>query len=93
MDTAGLKWPPDMGPTAYTIVNTVRPKASETPNSPIPTAGNVAASTALPHPPSTSQKVPRNSAKSFFEVDICIVLNVRILIVGRHGLTDINGAD
>jgi hypothetical protein len=28
----------------------------------MPTSGKVAASTALPHPPSTSQKVPMNSA-------------------------------
>src|SRR4029077_6367721 len=44
------------------MVSTVRPKASATPKSPMPTFGNAAASTALPHPPNTSQKVPINSA-------------------------------
>src|SRR6185369_9225375 len=44
------------------MVRTVRPKATETPSSPIPTPGNAAASTALPQPPRTSQKVPTNSA-------------------------------
>ena len=32
----------------------------------MPTLGNVAAKTALPHPPRTSQKVPKNSAPYFF---------------------------
>ena len=43
----------------------VRPNASETPSNPIPTSGKAAARTALPQPPSTSQKVPTNSAESF----------------------------
>src|SRR5215475_15477246 len=47
------------------MVSTVSPKANETPRSPIPRAGNAAASTALPQPPRTSQKVPRNSLESF----------------------------
>jgi hypothetical protein len=51
-----------MGPIAYGMVRTVRPKASDTPCNPMPTFGNVAARTALPQPPSTNQKVPRNSA-------------------------------
>src|SRR6185295_507489 len=63
-ETAGLKWPPEIGPRAYAIVNTVRPNARETPVRPIPTSGKVAASTALPHPPNTSQSVPKNSAIS-----------------------------
>src|SRR5262245_29184259 len=64
-DTAGLKCPPEIGPNAYAPVSTVSPNASETPRRPIPTPGKVAASTALPHPPRTSQNVPRNSAASF----------------------------
>src|SRR5262245_48075606 len=64
-DTAGLKCPPEIGPNAYAPVSTVSPNASETPRRPMPTPGKVAASTALPHPPSTSQNVPRNSAASF----------------------------
>src|SRR5580765_4754876 len=62
--TAGLKWPPEIGPNAYAPVTTVRPKASETPRKPIPSPGKAAASTALPHPPRTSQNVPRNSLVS-----------------------------
>src|SRR5690348_8425438 len=61
-DTAGLKWPPEIGPTAYAIVSTVKPKASATPTKPMPRFGNAAASTALPQPPITSQNVPKNSA-------------------------------
>ena len=37
------------------MVSTVSPKASDTPARPMPTWGKAAASTALPHPPSTSQ--------------------------------------
>src|SRR5512145_240257 len=48
------------------MVRTVRPKASATPSRPIPTSGNAAAKTALPHPPSTSQNVPTNSAPYCF---------------------------
>src|SRR5690606_19639610 len=51
---------------AKAMVSTVRPKASETPSRPMPTSGKAAASTALPQPPSTSQKVPKNSAAYFF---------------------------
>ena len=47
---------------AYAMVSTVRPNANDTPSSPIPTFGKAAARTALPQPPSTSQKVPTNSA-------------------------------
>jgi hypothetical protein len=48
------------------MVITVRPKARDTPSKPIPTSGNAAAKTALPHPPRTNQKVPINSAPYFF---------------------------
>src|SRR5208283_1015188 len=47
------------------MVKTVRPKARATPRKPIPVFGNVAASTALPQPPKTSQNVPKNSAATF----------------------------
>ena len=67
-DTAGLKWPPEICPSANTPVSTVSPKASATPANPMPIwtplDRNFAASTALPQPPKTSQKVPRNSAPS-----------------------------
>ena len=42
---------------AKAMVNTVRPNAKETPRSPMPTSGKAAASTALPHPPSTNPGV------------------------------------
>src|ERR1700752_48831 len=47
---------------AYAIVRTVRPKAKDTPAKPIPSSGNAAANTALPHPPNINQNVPTNSA-------------------------------
>ncbi len=60
--TAGLKWPPEMCPTAYAIVRTASPKARATPSRPTPTPGKPAASTAVPQPASTSQNVPIASA-------------------------------
>src|SRR5689334_4431625 len=64
-------WQPEMGPMVYTIVKSVSPKARATPAKPIPRAGNAAASTALPQPPKTSQKVPNVSAASRLESGIC----------------------
>src|SRR5690606_10454867 len=49
------------------MVSTVRPKASATPAKPIPNSGKPAASTALPQPPRTSQKVPMSSAVQRFD--------------------------
>src|SRR3954466_1441780 len=63
--TAGLKCPPEIGPSAYAAVSTDRPNASETPTKPMPKAGKAPATTALPQPASTSQNVPRNSLDSF----------------------------
>jgi hypothetical protein len=37
----------------------------DTPTKPIPKSGIPAAKIALPHPPNTNQKVPKNSAKFF----------------------------
>ena len=51
---------------AKAMVRTVRPKASATPANPMPSVGKPAARTAAPHPPNTSQKVPKNSAKARF---------------------------
>src|ERR1700682_2902613 len=59
---AGFKWQPEMCPMAKAMVRTVRPKARATPANPMPRPGKPAASTAAPHPPKTSQKVPKNSA-------------------------------
>src|SRR3954447_24449620 len=50
---------------AKAIVSTGRPKANETPRSPIPTSGKAAASTAEPQPPKVSQNVPIASATYF----------------------------
>src|ERR1700684_2191047 len=47
------------------MVRTVRPKARATPAKAMPRCGKPAASTALPQPPKTSQKVPKNSAARF----------------------------
>src|SRR3954451_5673487 len=47
------------------MVSTVRPKASETPRSPIPTCGKPAAITADPQPANVSQNVPIASAVYF----------------------------
>ena len=64
--TAGLRWQPEMWPTEYAIVTTVKPNASETPSSPIPTSGNPDAITAEPQPANVSQNVPIASAMYFF---------------------------
>ena len=55
---------------AKAMVRTVSPKARETPTKPIPSEGKAAARTALPHPPKTSQKVPKNSANARFDSGI-----------------------
>src|SRR5512134_2512958 len=44
----------------------------------MPTSGNAAASTALPQPPRTNQKVPRNSAASFAPIDPSSSLRLRL---------------
>src|SRR5258708_20951483 len=51
---------------AKAMVSTGSPKARAKPTNPIPRPGNAAASTALPQPPKTNQKVPRNSARDRF---------------------------
>ena len=48
------------------MVTTVKPNANETPKYPNPNSGIPAANTALPQLPSTSQKVPINSATARF---------------------------
>jgi hypothetical protein len=83
METAGFKWQPEICPTANAIVNTVRPKASDTPKKPIPVFGKVAARTALPQPPRTNQKVPMNSATSFLIIlKLSISLKKLVFFVG-----------
>lgn len=49
-------------------VRTVKPNANDTPANAIPKLGIPAAKTALPQPPNTSQKVPKNSANNFFMI-------------------------
>lgn len=63
IETAGLRWQPEMWPIASAMVGTVSPNANATPANPMPELGNAAARTALPQPPKTSQKVPRHSAR------------------------------
>jgi hypothetical protein len=67
-----------MCPIAKAIVNTVNPKASATPANPMPSPGKAAASTALPHPPNTNQKVPKNSAAARLLRLMGRYLNVRL---------------
>src|ERR1700743_3704418 len=47
------------------MVTTLKPKARDTPTRPMPTCGNPAAITALPHPAKVSQNVPIASATYF----------------------------
>ena len=58
------------------MVTTLRPKASDTPTSPMPTCGNPAAMTALPHPAKVSQNVPIASAAYFFDIHYLASLSV-----------------
>src|SRR3954466_5931933 len=58
--TAGLKWPPEMGPTAKAITRTERPTAKATATRPADGAEKRAA----PHTAVTSVNVPMNSAPS-----------------------------
>src|SRR5947199_10342171 len=58
--TAGLKWPPEIGPTAKAIARTDRPTAKATATRPADGAENSAA----PQTAVTSVNVPTNSAPS-----------------------------
>src|SRR4051812_32104891 len=62
------------------MVTTVRPKASATPTRPMPTSGNLAASTALPQPPKTSQKVPNNSATARLAMGMMVLSPLVLLL-------------
>ena len=55
IETAGLKWAPEMWPSAYTMTAMTRPKASATDVGGSPFA-------IAPQPKKTRAKVPRNSA-------------------------------
>src|SRR6202044_622666 len=72
-ETAGLRWQPETWPMAKAMVRTVRPKAKATPRNPTLKMtpgvfdGKPAARTAVPQPPKTSQKVPKNSAAARLE--------------------------
>ena len=69
MVTAGLKWPPEMWPTAYAITSDGEAEGegdAEPADADVGVA--VVARTAVPQPPKTSTKVPRNSAVSFLVV-------------------------
>jgi hypothetical protein len=46
----------------------------------MPSSGKAAASTALPQPPKTSQKVPKNSADSLFNMEIPKVGVVKLAV-------------
>ena len=52
------------------MVKKDKPNAMATPVNPIPKSGYAAAKTALPQPPKTSQKVPKNSEKKFFIINM-----------------------
>src|SRR4051812_12037873 len=69
---------------AYAIVSTVNPNAKLTPSRPMPTFGNAAARTALPHPPKTSQNVPMNSAIALLPKDITFLSLIKPTISQRH---------
>src|SRR5215467_14019655 len=70
--TAGLKWPPEIEPTAYAIASTDKPTAKATATSPADGAENSAA----PHTALTSMNVPMNSAPNSRTILASLVLNV-----------------
>src|SRR5271169_2775059 len=76
--TAGFKWQPEMCPMANAMVSTVSPKARATPTNPMPTVGKPAASTAAPHPPNTSQNVPKNSAAARLPIGMGDLLALQV---------------
>src|ERR1700710_2952136 len=73
--TAGLKWPPEIGPKAYAPIITVRPRAMATPKKPTPSGfpapfpGKTAEKVAVPTRPNTRRNVPTVSAISRARVD------------------------
>src|SRR5271168_1490025 len=105
METAGLRWQPETWPMAKAMVRTVRPKANATPTNPTLKLtpgifdGKPAARTAVPQPPKTSQKVPKNSAAARFERGIrspALSCSVIFLVFEKRpliGAREIDGAD
>src|SRR5580692_10392678 len=66
MVIAGLKWPPEMWPSAQTMMAMVKPKARAIPRSPSAfDACGYQSTHAAPAPKKTRANVPRNSAVSF----------------------------
>src|SRR5215472_3304824 len=65
------------------MVSNVRPKASATPAKPMPKLGKAPAKTALPHPPNTSQNVPKNSAPQRLPSDMRSLLRVHWATAGN----------
>src|SRR4051794_40324648 len=61
--TAGLKWAPEMWPTAETMTPIARPCASATPTS-VRLPGTPTTDAIAPQPTKTSVKVPTNSANA-----------------------------
>src|ERR1700730_3355903 len=61
------------------MVRTVSPNAKATPTNPMPSCGKAAASTALPQPPNTSQKVPKNSAVSLRDINLSFTIHPKLL--------------
>src|ERR1700731_4321311 len=55
----------------------------------MPSCGKAAASTALPQPPNTSKKVPKNSATSFRDINPSYTINLKsgILVDFHAGQT------
>src|ERR1043166_3039934 len=76
--TAGLKWPPEIGPTANAIAITERPTANATAISPADGAENSAA----PQTPVTSANVPTNSAPSSRADD---AMDPPVILLPRRG--------
>src|SRR5262249_13867379 len=74
---AGSKWQPATAPIAQAIAPPLKPNASATPRTPTPNCGNPADNTAAPHPPNTSQNVPKNSAANFFDKGIVVSFHLR----------------
>src|SRR3954451_8394992 len=65
------------------MASTVKPKAKETPRSPIPTSGKPAVITAEPQPPKVSQNVPIASATYFLVWSMVLGSCSWLLLKGR----------
>ena len=79
IDTAGLKWAPEIVPNVYIITATIRPKIIGIESTEIE-LGLISYRIIEPHPKKTKAYVPKNSAKNLAKLVFIIIEYVCLLL-------------